>query len=78
MELVRELRGEENMEKASEPDRVIGPDGITIASGPQFDPDRDDDFRHYDEAEEIIILAHLCRNVIGRDTRTQRKKRKKI
>lgn len=42
MELARELRGEENMEKASEPDRVIGPDGITIASGSQFDPDRDD------------------------------------
>ena len=66
------------MERASEPDRVIGPDGITIVTGSQFDPDRDDDFGLYDEAEEIIILAHLCRNVIGIDTRTQRKKRKKI
>lgn len=71
MELARELRGEENMEKASEPDRVIGPDGITIVSGSQFDPDRDDDFGHYDEAEEFVILARHCRNEIGRETRTQ-------
>ena len=59
------------MEKASEPDRVIGPDGITIVSGSQFDPDRDDDFGHYDEAEEFVILARHCRNEIGRETRTQ-------
>lgn len=75
MELARELLGEENMERASEPDRVIGPDGITNVSGSEFDPDRDDDFGLHDEAEEIVILAHLSRNVIGRDTRTQRKKK---
>ena len=70
MELARELLGEENMERASEPDRVIGPDGISTASGSQFDPDGDDDFGHYDEAEEFAILARHCKNVIRRDNWT--------
>lgn len=42
MELTRELQGKKNINRASEPDRVIGLDGPTTY-GSQFDPDGYDD-----------------------------------